>query len=160
MRLCGAVLLVFAALLLSFGYKSFAREGVRQAQAFLELLSGLKRHISLSGAPIDRFVSEGKNRVLSELGFYREYSTRGSLYGAFSAVSSRLAVPKEIKGLLSELFSEMGRGELEAEVRRIEAGEAELKEMISGYKKDAEHSVRIVSVMLVAGALGLFIILV
>ncbi len=160
MRMLGAVTLVLSALLLARGYKSFVKEGIKQAEAFLELFVGLKRHISVSGAPIDRYISGGECPMLSELGFYREYEARGSLFDAFSAVGHRLFLPKGIKKAVQGLFLGLGKNGLSGEVRLIESGVCELKEMIAEYKGESERSVRVVSVVLVAAALGLLIILV
>ncbi len=157
MKILGAVILVLSALLLARGYKSFVREGVRQAEAFLELICGLKRHISVSGAPIDRFVSGEDNPTLRSLGFYGEYSARGSLCEAFDAVRSRLCLPKGIARTVGNYFREVGRCDLSTEVRRAENGAAELKAEIEEYKTEAERSVRVVSVVLVAAALGTLI---
>ena len=160
MKMIGGVLLVLCALLISRGYRGFVREGVSQAEAFLKLFAGLYRHVSLSGTPIDKYMACANDTVLLSVGFYDEYEKSQSLYSAFCGVRHRLFIPNEMKNVIETAFSEMGRGDACNELRLIDSAVGELKEMISGYKGDAEKSMRVVAVILVAAALGILIILV
>lgn len=160
MKLIGALILVFAALLLIRLYKKYVDVGVRQAHAFFDLLVGLKRQISVSGTPVDRFISGYKSELLSELGFFSEYEKMGSLSGAFFALGKRLFIPREIGQAIGRIFDGIGRGTLSGEVKGMDDGAVELKKMITEYQSEAERSVRCVSVVTVAAALGLLIILV
>ena len=160
MKIFGAVLLSLAAFLLIRCYKGFIDRGALQAEAFSELLVELKRQISVSGMPIDRIVSGYKSKALSEVGFFDEYKKTGSLASAFFAVQKRLSVPREIGQAVGRIFEGIGRGTLAGELRHIDDGIGEMKGMITGYKTEAQRSVRHASVVTVAVLLGLLIILV
>ncbi len=160
MKILGGVILVLCAFLVARAYRGFVRDGISQSEAFLDLLLGIERQVAVSGAPIDRYISGAKNRVLSSIGFYREYMNSQSLYVAFCGIRHRLFMPNGIKKAIETTFSEMGKGDISGELRLINAATSEIKEMITGYRTEAERSVRVVAVILVAATLGLLIILV
>ena len=159
MKLFGALILLLAALGLSRGYGKYISDGIGQAEAFREFFVGLKSHLSLSGAPIDVYISAFDNPILNELGFLREYERSKSLYDAFLTVRARLFMPNDVKRMIEEILFGLGKGSLSSEIRFVENGLLELKELITQYKTEAGKSARIVSFVIAAVVIGILIFL-
>lgn len=159
MRLLGAAVLMLVALFATVGYRRFAYCGVAVGEAFLELLVGLRRHISVSGAPIDKYMAARSGGPLEECGFYAEYRRCGRLSLAFSRVSGRLCLSAGLLDELSDVFGRLGGSDIEGEVRLLDAAIAEIERMNKEFKGETERSVRVVSVVVVAVSLALLILL-
>ena len=114
----------------------------------------------MSGAPLDRLVRRCGDGPLFECGFYAAFLKEGSLASALETVRTKLSIPKDAAKMLSELFAQLGRSSVGCEVRLLENGVSELKEIITEYKRESERSMRVVSVVAVAIALGISILLV
>ena len=159
MRLFGGAVAVLVALLATVRYRRFVYGGVEVGEAFVTLLTGLRRHIAVSGAPIDKYMSDLKDGPLCEYGFYDEYRACGRLSVAFSRVRSRLYLPEGMAAELSAVFERLGRSDVSGELRLLDAEISELGRMGKKFRAEAEGSVRAVSVMIVAVTLGILILL-
>ena len=159
MKIIGGVILLFVALAVSRGYRSFVSDGVKQAQGFLDLFVGLKTHIRGSGAPIESYMLGVDIPSLSAVGFFAEYERRKSLSDAFLSVRQGLFVPNGMLDAVGRVLDLLGRGDISTEVGILDDGIDELKKMIEEYRSASERSVRVVTVTLAAVSFGLFVIL-
>ena len=159
MRLLGGVVTVLAALVVTVGYRRFVRGGVRVCDAFLTFFVGLRRHIAVSGAPIDKYMAVQSGGPLDECGFYAEYRRCGRLSDAFSRVRGGLYLPDGMATELAGVFGRLGRSDVSGELRLLDAAIGEIERMSKDFKAEAEGSARTVSVMIVAVTLGILILL-
>ena len=159
MRLFGGVAVVLVALFATVRYRRFVYGGVAVGEELVALLVGLRRHIAVSGAPIDKYMSARRGGPLDECGFYAEYRLCGGLSDAFSRVRGKLYLPDGLAAELSAVFERLGRSDIEGEVQLLDAAIRVAEEMVGNFKTEAERSVRTVSVMIVAVTLGLLILL-
>ena len=159
MRLLGTVVLMLVALFATVRYRKFAYVGVSVGEAFFELLSGLRRHISVSGAPIDKYMAKRSGGVLEECGFYEAYRRCGRLSLAFSEMSGGLWLSGGLRTELSDVFERLGGSDAEGEVRLLDAALGEIERINKEFKNETERSVRVVSVAVVAVSLALLILL-
>ena len=159
LRLVGSVLVFLAALFFIRGYRTYKAREARQYCALLAFLSGLFRYVSTTGAAVDKYMEMTEGDELKEIGFFDAYRVSGSLNGAYLAVRSELLISEKADALISGCLSAFGSGYLDEELRSLRACITELEEMAKVAEDEGARSVRIVSSVAAAVAVGVIIML-
>ncbi len=153
----GSALLLLVAFLVGKGYAGYADEREREYEGFISLLEHLKEQLEcyLKGgaAMLEGFFSDR----LSALGFFEG---EGDAPSRFERIKKRLTLDIDSRKLLERFFSALGSGYREVESERIDRTLDALRKKYNTYACEKEKNVKLVRVLLLAGAMGLIIFLI
>ena len=101
--------------------------------------------VGFSGREINKFVDR-----ISDLGI-RE---------AYERSENEFSLSAEERAILQELFSSIGSGYLDDELKRVDKAEKDFEMLYNGFKERSAKDVKLVSVLSATAALGVFIIII
>ena len=156
-KLFGLALLLLAAWLVGAGYSFYCKKRLKQTEQFLSLILHVRKRIEIFMATQKNLLCGYESDALSR--FVMAATEKGSLYEAFKEVRGGLCVSEELKGRLSEFFSEFGKNYREAEMKRTELFCAELREELKKEEERTPVRIKIAYTLLFAAAGSLLIIL-
>ena len=150
---------MLCALLIGRGYTRYINKRISEGDGFIAFLNHAKEEIAMFLSPPARLCRGFFDESLDEIGFIDAIRSCGNLGDAFLQCAPRLSVGKEARDLLSECFRSFGQGYKEQEVARIERYSRGLEEILERERRDLPQNARMVSTLLLAGAAGIFIML-
>jgi len=150
---------MLCALFVGRGYTRYVERRIAEGEGFVAFLNYARDEIAMYLSPPARLCEGFSNASLEELGFISAVGSCGDLGEAFSQCSSRLSLGKEARELLSQCFRSFGQGYKEQEIARIEGYLRKLSELVERESRDLPQNARMVSTLLLAGAAGIFIML-
>ena len=159
LRWGGGALLMIGSLFAGREYRRYTDVRLGELCGFIDFLNHAKREISTYLTPTQKILRGFKNESLEALGFISGIERYGSLGKAFSECADRSSLGKESKKLLSECFSGFGQGYKDAEISRSERYVASLNEILETEREELVKNAKIVSALLLSGAVGIFILL-
>lgn len=152
-------MLLICALFVGREYNRYIERRIGELFGFVAFLNHAKGEISMFLTPTAEILRGFKNDSLDKLGFISEAGKTGSLGKAFSECEERASIGKEAKQLLAECFSGFGQGYREQEITRIEHYVGSLGKILETERDALPKNARMVSALLLAGAVGIFILL-
>ena len=150
---------MISALLIGREYNRYVEKRIGELIGFVGLLNHAKSEISMYLKPASKILRGFENESLERIGFISVARESGNLEEAFSKCSERLSLGKETKKILYECFSGFGQGYSAQEILRIERYAASLEKILEREREELPKNARMVSTLLLAGALGIFILL-
>ena len=140
-------------------YNRYVERRIGELDGFVAFLNHAKSEISMYLTPAKRISRGFQNEILERLGFLSAIESEGNISRAFLSCYGGLSIGKEAKELLSEFFSEFGQGYREQELARIDRFRSDLEKILERDREELPKNARMVSTLLLAGALGIFILL-
>ena len=159
LRWGGGAILLLCALYIGKEYKRYVDRRIEEEEGFLAFLSHAREEIAMYLSPQKTLSSRFKNESLSKIGFLEEANRGGGLKDAFLECKNRLSIGKEAKELLFEFFSGFGQGYKEQEIKRIDSYSSRLSKLFDADRAELPKTAQMVSTLLLAGAVGVFILL-
>ena len=156
-KLFGLTLLLLAAWLIGAGYSSYCKKRLKQTEDFLSLVMHVRKRIEVFMATQKKLLCGYESDSLSR--FVAAAIEKGSLSEAFEEVRGGLSVSEELKGRLSEFFSEFGKNYRDSEIKRTELFCNELREEVKREEERTPVRIKIAYTLLFAAAGSLLIIL-
>ena len=96
--------------------------------------------------------------VESVLPFVLEVRSGSSPKAAFEKHEGELAIGKEGKRILNNLFSALGTGYKDGTLSHIRSARDELERYTAGEKEEAEKNSKLITALLVGGAVGVLLL--
>ena len=152
--------MLVAALTVSKGYREYVARRLSEQESFIFLLRHMEEKISRYLTPVADALRDFSNDVLSRIGFFDGINEGETLGEAFLRITPRLSVGEETRSHLSSTFKSLSFGYREEVVANLHDAAARLEKILSEEKELLSKNERVVSAVLVASALGIFILLV
>lgn len=128
-------------------------------EEFYRFVSHIRLQISCFLRPVSELAEGFRSDILSEIGFLPSIAEQG-IFGAFESVCERISLSEEEKRILGGLFSSLGTGYMENEIKQIDAYSAELYRLLENERADLPKRSRLVNTLLTAASLGIIILLI
>lgn len=159
LRWGGGALILICALFSGREYTRYTEKRTEELCGFVAFLNHIKREIAMYLRPMSGMTFGFKNESLEALGFIAEAEKQGNLGKAFAECKERTSLGKESRDMLSECFSGFGQGYKEQELSRIERYIDRLGKILEYEREALPKNAKMVSTLLLCGALGIFILL-
>ena len=160
LRLFGSVLIVFGAIVLGRGYSAYCARRLEEGEGFLAFLLHAKGEVIRSLTPPEGFARSFRCEALERCGFTDALRAGESLESAFAASMKKSALGRELSELLSEFFSQFGQDYKDGEAARTDEYIDRVKTVLAYERENLEKNTKICRVLLMAGALGLIILMI
>ncbi len=159
LKLIGICILLFTSILIS---RELVRQRQRRLAVFEELLrfvGFLRLQIGCFLRPVPEVVANFHSDELCACGFL-PLADGADLESAFSSSDAPRIVGTECARVAESLFSSLGTGYLEDEIKLIDAHRAQLSELVEGERAESARRVRLVRTLTASVSLGLIILIV
>lgn len=158
-KLFGLALLLISALSTVKRYREYNRRRIAEEEGFVSLLNYIKGRIKRYLTPVSEIVKEFSDEGLSRTGFLKEAAEGKSMISALESTYDKLSVCKEFKEVLKNAFSAIGVGYKDEVLSNLEEATDNLEKILEKEKETLHKDEKVFSSVLVAGVLGLFILL-
>ena len=157
MKLLGFFMIAAAAIAASLEYSKRVRKRLRESECFLEFIRHMRIQLGcFMRPPCDL----GRGFSSCEIdGFVSGISDNG-IRAAYESAESGLSLSPNEKDILRGLFSSVGSGYLEDELKRIDKAEDAFLREYNDFKARAAKDVKLVSALSATAAVGIFIIII
>lgn len=123
------------------------------------LISHIRLQIGCFLRPLDELLVGYSSDLLEETGFLRKAKNEG-LSAAFRNMKASLPLTKEEKAVIERLFSSLGAGYMQDEIKLIDAANAEFNTLLERNRASLTSDIKLHNTLLTAAAIGLVIFLV
>lgn len=158
MSVIGTLLVLGAALSLSGGYAKFIRGRLAELEAFLSFIRYLEERIEGYLEPVS--VAAGRYRGVLPAGLLDLLRAGASPREAYSKARGRLTVCSRAEAVLFSLFETLGEGKAEQELRHIRDALGEVNAIYAEEREASQKSIRVAQALILAGALGICILVI
>ena len=156
-KAAASLLVLFVSRTFASEYKRYTEEKLAVYEGFLSLLEFIKNELGCRLRSVSEWAAEFENAALERSGFTAELLKTGSLSSAFSA-SKIPPASAEVKRVLEPYFSSFGRSYKEDEEEKTVRTHSELSVVLKKEREAAEKSIRAMSVLSYAAALGVIVL--
>ena len=150
-------MVLVSVLFFSDGYIKYTKKRLLECEGFLAFISHLRLQMSCYLKPIKELCDGFYSKPLDESGFLDYVCERGNVYEAYKMAEGSLSLSKEERELVSGLFSSLGEGYLEDELKLIDAYRERLEAHFLRLKKEAPKNSKLLSTVSVTAAIGFLI---
>ena len=148
------------AFFLSRSYTAYLKRRVREGECFLSLTERIESMISCYLSPIKDIFSGFECEESAVMDFVRRVRDGARLRDAYFEAEGGLAVGREGKKILAELFSTLGCGYKDGSVGLVASARAEFEKYLGGEREECEKNSRLAAALLLGGALGILLLLI
>ena len=160
MKYIGFFLVLLSVLKFSDSYSKHVKKRLRECEGFLEFITHVRLQMSCYLKPI-RALSEGfHSEALSKTGFLQYIGECENILEAYKKAERQLSLSLEESEILERLFSSLGAGYLDDELKLLDTYKASLYEIYEKTKKEAPKSAKLVSTLSVTAAIGFLILVI
>ncbi len=159
LKYCGIALLLFGALSLSRDYTRYCARRLEVCRAFLFFIKHIRAKVGRYLSPRSQWCSDFQDKTLEELGFLPAVRGGKSLLEAKDTHLRGSLLPSDASEALSALFSELGRGYLDEELRSLDGAISALGEICERESLESTRSARIAKTLILGAALGITVLL-
>ena len=135
------------------------KERLLLCEEFYRFVSHIRLQISCFLRPANQLAEGFQSELLSKIGFLPSIAEDG-VYNAFQGVREKISLSEDEKRVLDGLFSTLGTGYMENEIKQIDAYGAELYRLLENERDDLPKRTRLVNTLLGAASLGIIILLI
>ena len=159
LKLAGICILLFTSILTSRELVSRRRSRLVLCEELLRFVSFLRLQIGCFLRPVHEVASSFHSDVLSSSGFL-PVGECGDVGRAFADSDLPRIVGQDCARIADSLFSSLGSGYLEDEVRLIDVHRAQLSELVERERIETERQVRLIRTLTASAALGAIILII
>ncbi len=159
MKLVGICILLFTSMLISRELVSRRRHRLALCEELLRFVSFLRLQIGCFLRPIPEVVASFRSDELSKCGFLSPGGD-ADLAARFSSSGLPEIVGAECSQIMASLFSSLGSGYLEDEIKLIDVHRAQLSELVDRERAETERQVRLIRTLTGSASLGLVIFII
>lgn len=160
LKWAGAGVILLCALMVGRDYTAYVRERLSQYRGFVALLSHIEGMISRFLTPQDGLWHSFSDDALEKCGFLPALRSGKGLSEAFIGCVDGLSLSDLTKQRLSDFFSGFGRDYMDGEIARVGELRSELESGLKKEESELEKSLKITNALLLAGAVGLVILII
>lgn len=160
LKWAGAAVILLSALFVGKEYSAYVRQRLEQYRGFVALILHIEGMISRFLTPQDGLWRDFNNDALQKCGFLPLLREGKGLSGAFESVKASLALSEETKEMLSDFFGNFGGNYLDGEMSRTADFRTQLENGLKQEESELEKSLKISNALLVAGAVGIVILII
>ena len=151
-------MILLAVIRFSDAYSKHVKKRLLEYEGFIAFISHVRLQMNCYLKPA-RCIADGfYSKPLSDVGFLAHIGESESIYEAYKRSESRLSLSKEERELIGGLFSSLGEGYLEDELKLIDAYSARLEKGFLRLKSEAPKSTKLISTLSVTAAVGFLIL--
>ena len=159
LKLIGICILLFTSMLISAELVSRRRRRLRLCEELLRLVSFLRLQIGCFLRPIPEVLAAFQSDELDGCGFLSREGN-GDLVASFLSSGVPELVGDECSRIIESLFSSVGSGYLEDELKLIDAHRAQLSELVERERSETLRQVRLIRTLTGSASLGLVIFII
>lgn len=159
LKLIGASALSAGALLICRELGKRRAERLLLCEEFYRFVSHIRLQISCYLRPAAELAEGFDSELLTRVGFLPLIKECG-ICSAFLNVRDRLSLSEEEKRVLGGLFSSIGTGYMENEIKKIDAYSAELYRFLENERAELPKETRLTNTLFAAASLGIIIFLI
>lgn len=156
--LIGSALLILAAIAFCRAYKSFLYSRLLVAKEYLDFLGHVGQRIRLNGEPYSAAARSFEGEILRERGFIDLIEKGAALDEAYEKAGTADLLSEAVEKELRDCFSELGKGELESEIKKIELSQEKLSQSCRGEAEELEKRVKTAYAVSFALTLGIILL--
>ena len=156
----GLALMMLSSLSVAKGYREYVARRLSEQESFISLIKHLEGYIRRYLMTPSEALSDFTDENLSRLGFLEKTSAGIPLSEAFDMISDKLSVGDVTKTAVSEIFAAISSGYKDEVLSAIGDGARSLEKALEEEREALTKNERVTSVVLVAAALGVFILFV
>ena len=153
-------MILLSVLVFSDSYSQHTKKRLLEYEGFLAFISHVRLQMSCYLKPTRQLADGFYSKPLAESGFLEYVGECENIYEAYERAECRLALSKEERRLLAGLFSSLGEGYLNDELKLIDAYRSQLEEGYLRLKKDAPKNSKLISTLSVTVAVGFLILVI
>lgn len=151
-------MILLSVLFFSDSYAKHTKKRLLEYEGFLAFISHVRLQMSCYLKPTRRIAEGFYSKPLADSGFLEYMAECESIHEAYKKAECRLSLSREEKELLGGLFSSLGEGYLDDELKVIDAYRSQLEDGFSRLKKDAPKNSKLISTLSVTAAVGFLIL--
>lgn len=159
LKLIGICILLFTSILISRELVTRRQRRLRVCEELLRFVSFLRLQIGCFLRPVPEAVSEFHSDELSRCGFL-PVNSGTDIAVAFSSSAAPSIVGGECTRIMDSLFSSLGKGYLDNEIKLIDTHHGRLCELVEGERAEAVRQARLIRTLTASASLGLIIFIV
>ena len=153
-------MILLSAWFFSDSYSKHMKKRLSECEGFLSFIAHIRLQMSCFLKP-PKALSDGfYSKPLSESGFLEYIAECDSIYDAYKMAERKFSLSAEERGVLEKLFSSLGGGYLEDEIKLIDAYQGQLQSHFEVLKKEAPRNSKLLSTVSVTAAIGFLILLI
>lgn len=151
---------MLSSLIFSKEYAKYMKKRESECEAFLEFIAHLRLQVGCYLRPVREAVDSFCSEALEGVGFFEAVRASESIYESYKKVRKRLSLSEEELKPLEALFSSLGQGYLEEEMKLINMCESEMRGMVEKINRESPKSIKLISTLSVTAAVGFFILVI
>lgn len=159
LKLVGICILLFTSILISRELVARRRRRLFVCEELLRFVSFLRLQIGCFLRPVPEAVSEFHSDELSACGFL-PVANGVDIDAAFFSSAAPSIVGKECTRIIDSLFSSLGKGYLDNEIKLIDTHYERLCELVEGERTEAVRQARLIRTLTASASLGLIIFII
>ena len=160
LKWAGAVVIMLCALFFGKEYSAYVQKRLSQFRGFVAFIEHIQGMISRFLAPQESLWQNFSDNALEDCGFLPTLRSGSALSEAFGACESSLLLSDEQKTRLSDFFADFGREYMAGELTRASDFHKELEQSLKKEEAELEKSLKITNAILIAGTLGIVILII
>ena len=153
-------MILLSVLIFSDSYSKHTKKRLLEYEGFLSFIYHVRLQMSCYLKPTRRLAEGFYSKPLADSGFLEYIGECENIYEAYKRAESRLSLSKDERELLLGLFSSLGDGYLNDELKVIDAYRSRLEEGFSQLKRDAPKNSKLISTLSVTAAVGFLILVI
>ncbi len=160
MQYIGIIAVMLSALVISREYARYMKKRELECEAFLEFIAHLRIQLGCFLRPLREAAAGFSSEALERVGFLGAVGSAESICKAYGSVKKRLSLSEAESRPLEALFSSLGSGYLEDELKLIDICEAEMRDAAEKIKVQSPKNIKLISTLSVTAAIGFFILVI
>ena len=160
LKWAGAGIILLCALFVGKDYSAYIKKRLSEYRGFTELILHIEGMISRFLTPQDSLWQNFSSDALEKCGFLSALRSGKGLSEAFDASKPSLSLSDELKDRLSGFFHGFGGEYLDGEISRTSDFRSELEDGLKVEESELEKSLKITNALLLAGAVGIVILII
>ncbi len=160
MQYIGQISVMLAFLLLSREYTKYMKKRVRECEELLSFIAHLRTELGCYLSPVREAALSFDSPILNAVGFSDAVKNTENLYLAYQKIKKRLSISEEESKPLEALFSSLGKGYLEDEIKLICVCEEKVQKNVEEITRQAPKNIKLISTLSVTAAIGFFILII
>ena len=159
MKFIGMLFILSSAIAFSLERSLLEERRLKTLEELHRFIERTKFEIGCYLRPISEIAADFHSETLSSLGFFTDLE-RGGIYSAYLKLESKISFSEDLQKLFRRLFSMLGNGYAEDQLKLIEVASSELSEIIKHERTRVPKQKKLSLTLSCAGALALIILLI
>ncbi len=159
MKYIGAFIVIVAALLMSREYSRYIKKRADQCEEFLSFIAYMRIQISCFLRPSREIAKGFSGEELEKIGFLDAVNEGESLYGAYKATESSLALTLREREIIETLFYSLEECYLDDGIRIIDSSYKEMESVCRKIREERPKNVKLAATLSVTASIGFLILI-